>query len=100
MNTLAQSVPVDMTPLRTRAKKSEANYIIVKCRSQNLVGLVDDAFGIMKNPDKASERALRKLQATFGISYSQPLFSIASYEYGHYLIYDNDRVLAYTVIRV
>lgn len=83
-----------------RNAKSCATFITLKCKIHSLVTLVDDYHGIMKDPFIASERALRRYQKNFNINYDPRLFTIAVSPEGHYLVYDNNQVLAYTVIRI
>lgn len=85
---------------RKRAKSGTANFITLKCCESNTVALSEEYDMITKNPDKASEQTILKWQRGFDLGYDQRLFTIASYHMGHYLIYDNKRVLAYTIIRL
>lgn len=85
---------------RKRAKSGTANFILVKDCNNNSTHIDDNYELVVKNPDKASEQALVKFQNSFGLTMDSRLFTIASYNLGHYLIYDNRRVVAYTVIRL
>lgn len=83
---------------RHRPKNGQARFITIKCRKQNLVSYVDDQELLMKDPNKASEMALRKHQKSYGLRYDPNLMTIACYPNGHYLVYDNSEIIAYTVV--
>ncbi len=85
-------------PGKTSNKKGGiAQHITLKCKKTNLVTYLDDPR-INTDPDRASEYAIRKHQRAFPINYNQDLFNVASYPQGHYLVYDNAEVVAYTII--
>lgn len=85
-----------LKPKRPKAG-GRCNHITLKCRKGNITTYVDDER-INTDPGRASEYAIRKHQRAYGIRWEQALFTIADYPNGHYLIYDNMEVVAYTVI--
>lgn len=85
--------------MKHKIRPSCATYILLKTMLGG-VSLVNDPEGILRDPFKASERAIIKYQHSLGIQYDQRLFQIAMTEKGHYLIYDNKCVMAYTLLRM
>lgn len=81
-----------------RRNENVSTSVTLKCKLQNKLTLADTKH-VLKDPIKASYMAILNHQRSFGISYDQRLFDIAEGPQGHYLIYDNDKVLAYTIIR-
>jgi len=85
---------------KPRERQGCARFITLKRKGFTDVSFVEDHDMVTTNPTKASEQALKRLQASFGISKSQALFTIASYSKGHYLIYDNSEIVAHTIINL
>lgn len=80
-----------------QSKKRVVQSLILKDRKGNTLSYLNDEL-IDQDPDRASLCAIRKHMNCQPINYARDLFSIAQYDQGHYLIYDNKEVFAYTVI--
>lgn len=82
-----------------RTKSVLIPFITLKRRGCADIEIVKNP-DITQHPQVASLKAIRQMKEAMPINYSQALFTITHYERGHFLIYDNSQIMAYTIIRV
>lgn len=82
---------------RFQKKERVCQHMTLKDNKGNTLSYVHHD-SIDQDPDRASLCAIRRQMNSYPINVSRELLSIAQYDKGHYLIYDNKEVLAYTVI--
>ena len=73
-------------------------FVVLKRRGSADIEIITNA-DTKKQPSTVSKQVIERMRDTMPHNYDKNLFTITHYERGHFLIYDNQQIMGYTITR-